>query len=427
MVIVPMISRKNALLPQYDAPVRLAAVALILVAAVTTACNKVALLAPTNSSISLTAGNRILPNGGTTQLTATVLENSGQPVPNGTTVRFTASLGRVDPVEAQTTNGVAVTTFVAGNESGVAEIRAISGLASGGTGSTGTGTGTGGTTTSTAGNVVQITIGAAAANTVVVSASPSTIPAGGGTITLVASVLDTAGNRLPNVPVVFSSTQGTLSSSTITTDANGEGRVQLTTSQQAVVTATSGTKNGTLTITVAPALGLTLATSTNPIAGQPMTLTITPAANTAPVVTVDWGDGTVENIGVVATARTVSHTYATQGAFRIRVSGTGDGQSLTADAVAVVSALPGPTITFSPSNPRTDQDVVFTITPAPGVAATNVTIEFGDGDEADLGPISGPTTVRHRYVAGTFTVRVTQTNVGGAASVGSTVVTVSQP
>src|SRR5918996_398510 len=99
MVSVPMITRKNAVSLLFDA--RAAVLAVVVLS-----------LAATNSSITLIAGSRILPNGGSTELVATVLENSGQPVPNGTTVRFLASLGRVEPVEARTQNGVATATFI---------------------------------------------------------------------------------------------------------------------------------------------------------------------------------------------------------------------------------------------------------------------------------------------------------------------------
>ena len=425
MVTAQMITRAFRSATRFDA--RPLAVAVVFGFAVSAACDTAPLLAPTNSTISLSAGTRVLAPGGTTSLTAIVLENSGQPVPNGTTVRFTTNLGRVDPVEAQTSNGVATATFVAGNESGTAEIRAISGLASGGAATTTppAGGGTTTTTTATAGNVVQIMVGAAAANTVVVSASPTTVPAGGGTTTIAAVVLDTNGNRLPGVTVAFSTTQGSLSSTVANTDGNGEARVQLTTTQGATVTATSGAKNGTVAVAIGPALGLTLTVSPNPTAGQPTTLTIVPATGTAPRVTIDWGDGSQDTIGVVASSRTVNHTYAQAGAFSIRATGTFEGDTVTSDAVAVVGALPGPTITFSPSNPFDDQDVIFTITPAPGVTVTNVSVDFGDGGTADLGAISSPTTVRHRYAPGTYTVRVTQTNSAGASSIGSTVVTVT--
>src|SRR6185295_18340240 len=85
--------------------------ACLLLAVVATGCDKVPLFAPTNSTVTLTAPTRSLPTGGTTQLTATVIESAGTPVQNGTTVHFTTSLGNVSPADAQTTNGVATATF----------------------------------------------------------------------------------------------------------------------------------------------------------------------------------------------------------------------------------------------------------------------------------------------------------------------------
>ena len=89
------------------------AIALLLAAGVT-ACNKVPLLAPSGSTINLSASTRTLPVNGSTGLTAFVTESSGTPVQNGTTVRFTTTLGSVSPVETQTTNGLAVANFLAG-------------------------------------------------------------------------------------------------------------------------------------------------------------------------------------------------------------------------------------------------------------------------------------------------------------------------
>ena len=89
-----------------------------IVALLTTACDKVPLLAPANSAITLSSNSLVVPVGGTTGLTAFVTESSGTAVQNGTTVRFTATLGSVTPVETQTTNGIAVATFQAGPSSG---------------------------------------------------------------------------------------------------------------------------------------------------------------------------------------------------------------------------------------------------------------------------------------------------------------------
>lgn len=329
MVIGLMISRAAVRFSHFDARRLLAAVLAGCLAVA--ACNKVALLAPTNSTITLTAGTRILPTGGTTQLTATVLENSGQPVSNGTTVRFTASLGRVDPVEAQTQNGTAVATFVAGNESGTAEIRALSGLATGGTGTTTTG-GTGGTTTATAGNVVQITIGTAAIETVVLRANPGSVGPNGGSVAITALVSATGGRAVSGVQVAFASTQGQIDPPTAITNESGEATTTLTTDREASVTATAGSKTSTA-VTVAlrtgPAITLTCTVGTaancaSVTIGQSVTFTVTPGTTTSRIreVTLDFGDGSVQNLGAVTGATIVGHTYGVAGAFTARATAT---------------------------------------------------------------------------------------------------------
>jgi hypothetical protein len=117
----------------------------VLAMLVAISCDRVPLLAPTNSTVTLDAGSRVVETGGSTSVSAMVIEQSGTPVQNGTVVRFTTTLGRLDPVEAQTRNGVATTTFLAGNDSGVAEVRATSGGA-GGSSTTTTPPSNGGTT-----------------------------------------------------------------------------------------------------------------------------------------------------------------------------------------------------------------------------------------------------------------------------------------
>jgi hypothetical protein len=235
---------------------------------VSTACDKAQLLAPTNSTITVSAATRFLPTGGSTEISAVVIEQAGTPVQNGTTVRFTTNLGHVDPVEAQTRNGVATTTFFADEASGVAEVRGISGGAGAGSSPTG-GTGTTGTTTTTtAGNVVQITIGAAAVDTITVRANPSTVSANGGTVDVIASVLGTGGRTVPGVVVTFSADRGTLSSTIATTDANGEARVQLTTNADTQITASAGGKTSTtaarVTAQPGPSITLTCASAAGP-------------------------------------------------------------------------------------------------------------------------------------------------------------------
>ena len=211
---------------------------LVLVAVVSGACERAQLLAPTMSTITVSAPARLLPSGGSVQITAMVLEQSGTPVQNGTTVRFSTSLGRVDPVETQTRSGLAFTTFFAENSSGVAEIRATSGAANGGDADT---------------DVVQLTIGAAAVDTITLRANPGSVGPSGGSVELIATVVGEDGQVLPGVGVTFSADQGTLSASNVTTNASGEARATLTTSQEATVSATAGvTTSSDVTISVRP-------------------------------------------------------------------------------------------------------------------------------------------------------------------------------
>src|SRR5690349_17400748 len=103
-------------------------------AALTVSCEKVPLLAPSGSSITLIASTNVLPVNGTTTITAQVLEAAGTPPHSGTQVSFTTSLGTFQPAEASTdVNGRASVTFLAGQASGTANISALSGGASVGT------------------------------------------------------------------------------------------------------------------------------------------------------------------------------------------------------------------------------------------------------------------------------------------------------
>jgi hypothetical protein len=341
----------------------LAGTAIIIVAVVTTGCDKVPLTAPTSSTISLTAPTRSLPTGGTTEITATVIESGGTPVQNGTTVRFTTSLGSVTPVEATTRNGIATATFNAGDVSGTATIRATSGGVGGASTTTGT------TTTTTASNQLDITIGAAAANSVALSASPSTVPPNGGTVALIATVLDTNGNRLVGIPVTFSTSAGTLSASVANTDSTGEARVQLTTNRTATVTAAAGAKTATATINAATSNSISLSVApASPVVDQPVTLTVTPSVgtnNTAPRVVVEWGDGTQTDLGTVAAARTVTHTYTRSGNYTIIATATSDGgESATSSIGVTVAPKPviGVNVAASSGTPRVNTPVTFTAT-----------------------------------------------------------------
>jgi Bacterial Ig-like domain (group 1)/PKD domain len=304
----------------------------ILAALVALGCDSMPLTAPTGSALTISVASAFVPTGGTTEVTAFVSESGGTPVQNGTTVRFTTNLGRVDPVEVQTRNGYAVATFLAGDLSGVANVRATSGVI-GGT------TGEGENATST--NSVQITVGGAAASLVVLNASPASVPTGGGTVTITASVLDANGNRLGGIPVSFSTTAGTLSPSSATTDSNGEARVQLTTAAAATVSARAGAAANAATVEVTvTATGVTISADvTNQSFATPFTFTVTPAEGSRPTgVIVDFDDGLSTDLGSITSATTVAHKFAAAGTYAVRVTQTNQDGSISTAVVVVVAS-----------------------------------------------------------------------------------------
>jgi adhesin/invasin len=280
----------------------------VLLALVAGACDTVPLTAPSESTISISVASSFVPAGGTTQVTAFVAESSGTAVQNGTAVTFTTNLGRMEPPDTQTKNGYAVVTFVAGDASGIADIRATSGA---------TGAGANG---ADATNTVKVTVGAAGVENVVLSANPSSVPSGGGTVELLATVVGTNGRSLQGILVTFASSEGQLGSATAATDANGQARTTLATNRTATVTASAGAKTSTaVTVTrrdpPSVATASVSVTPATPIVGVgeavsfTATVTVTPADAAIQASRFEWdfGDGT----SVTTTGPTTSHVYTT--------------------------------------------------------------------------------------------------------------------
>ena len=399
----------------------------------TVACEKAQLLAPTQSTITISAASRLLPSNGETEVTAAVVEQAGTPVQNGTTVRFTTNLGRVDPAEAQTRNGVATTRFFGNNSSGVARVTATSGAASGGTAN---------------GNVVEITVGTAAVNTVTLRANPGSIGPGGGSVELVATVVGENGQPLPGILVTFNADQGSLGSSAATTNASGEARTTLTTSQQAIVSATAGTKtspNVTITqragpivsITCVPAAGTgncasVAASATNNTATVLFTVTRPTGSSALRTATLDFGDGTSQALGNIGGGTaTVTHTYAgpsgsSVAAYTATVQATdinGESQLTSTNVIVTPRAPLGVNLTGAANGNATTagQQWTFTATVTPSdTVVRSYEWDFGDGESATT---TGNTTT-HVYEAEATarreTVTVTVTTTDGREATGRT-------
>jgi prepilin-type N-terminal cleavage/methylation domain-containing protein len=395
----------------------------MLLVVVAASCDKVPLLAPTNSTVTIDAGTRVLPTGGSTTVTATVIESSGTPVQNGTTVRFTTTLGRVDPVEAQTRNGMATTTFFAGDDSGIAEVRATSGGA-GGSGTTttppsngnGNGTTTPPTTTTSTSNVVQISVGAGAVDTVTVRANPSTVSTGaGGTVSVIATVVGTGGRLLSGIPVSFSASRGTLSSTSATTDAQGEARVTLTTNGDTDISVAAGAKTATTKVTgvAGPAVSLTctVGNATNcatASVGQAVIFTAQRAQGSGNLTSavLDFGDGASVNLGTLSSPATAPHTYTQAGTYTARLTGT-DASGESSSTVQVVQVTPvTATLSLSKSG--------LTVTATATVTGTVTQYQWSWGETPPVVTTTTTVSTSHTYaVAGQYDVVVTATLQGG--------------
>ena len=410
-------------------------------AGLSASCEKVPLLAPAGSSITLVASATTLPINGSTDVIAQLLESGGVPPHSGTRVTFTTNLGRFVPSEADTdVGGRAIVKFVAGTTSGVASITALSGG-----------------TAITAANAVKIQIGAAAVGNVSLAANPTTLPSSGGTTDITASVNDTSGNALPGVPVTFSidtstttsSGAGTLNPSVVTTDANGRATTQLTTNRTTTVAATAGVaiagggtggaggttaQTAKVTVNVNATATITVGTvvPASPAVGQAVTVPLTYGTSNSPItrVTVNWGDGVTTSVPGQPAA--VSHTYGQSGTFFVQVTGTdafGD-SSIAGTSITVASApKPAVTITASTATPHPGTPTSFTISATEPAGSTgtisSVTIDWGDGTAPQT--VNGNiTSASHTYLTtGSFTVSATARDTNNQTGTGSTIITVS--
>lgn len=331
--------------------------------ALISACDKVPLLAPTGSVITLFAGTNTVSLNSEITIIATVIENgsapatgtgtgtsttsragAGTPVQNGTLISFTTTLGRIEPSEARTHNGQVSVKFISGGASGNATITAYSGGASA--------------------QIANLKIGTAAAGRVLVTTTPQSLGASGGSVQVVASVTDEGGNPLSGIPVTFATDKGSLSPATATTDASGNATVTLTTTSGPVnITATAGAQQGKAVVTVnARSLGGFTASPAATSAGVPVTFTVTPGTGSnISSVRVDFGDGTSQNLGAISGPSTVSHVYTRAGTYTPTVTATdasGDAQTLS--TTVIIGSLPI-TINASPSPGVVNSPITFTV------------------------------------------------------------------
>jgi hypothetical protein len=349
-------------------------------AAGSSACDKMPLTAPAGTVITLVSSTNALPINGSADLVAVLIENgssggtgtgagaatsSGTPVHNGTLVTFTTSLGRIEPFEARTHNGRVIVKLIADQRSGEASINAFSGGAKA--------------------TEIKVKIGAAAAERVALTAAPTSVPANGGTAQLSARVEDISGNPLVGVPVVFTTTAGSLGAPSALTNDSGIATTTLSTTTEATVTAAAGGKSSTVTVRVRSrsTVGVT-GPSGSVFVGAAATFTITPGATVALTrVTIDYGDGSSDTYGALSSATTAVHFYEDDGVFQVTVRAT-DVDGGTAEATAGVAVVPwGFSATGFPTTGALGTVFSFSVTGVPTtVPIDHYEWEFGENGAA---------------------------------------------
>ena len=193
----------------------------------------------TPTTLSLTAAPTILlaDNISTSSLTAVVTDQNGNPVPNGTQVRFSIppQSGSLENLRT-TVGGVANNILTSSSTPDTLMIVAWA------------------ESNPAARDSVQVTYVVGPASVVNLSAQSDTLQANGIAVdSVTAHVTDAVGHALSNVEVLFTTTVGNITASRVT-NGSGDARVAFTSPQTgtALITATAGTAVGNYTIYLIP-------------------------------------------------------------------------------------------------------------------------------------------------------------------------------
>jgi hypothetical protein len=304
----------------------------------------VPLTAPTGAELSITANPRTIPVvNGVSTITVTGFksaEDGGGPLTNGTQIFFTTNVGLIDE-RVEMREGVARASLQSNGRAGSAIVEARSGAGI------------------TATLAEPVLIGNAGNVNIRVQANPGTVTRPDYSADIVATVFDNDNNRLPDMPIVFSTTAGSLASqgSILTTNTNGQAfdRLTLEDEDSATVTASSGAAEGSVTVGRGvgpdPIVDNVFPGSGSP--GQTLNVTIT-GQNFQPGATVSFGNGIfVSNVNYI-NSNQLTATITIDPNARIETSGRtvtvtnpdgGSGSKSDAFIITVAGAGPTPFIT----------------------------------------------------------------------------------
>ncbi len=359
------------------------------------------------AKITLQAAPETLPStGGTTTVTALVLDTNGNTLP-GTTVTFATSVGTLSATTATT------------NSAGVATVTL---------------------TTTRIANVTATVNGASAIattpNPLVINVNPLTTLA----FTLPAAVVASVPASISVTPGSAGGASGSVTtiSSLVLDFGDGStkaslGAVSQVTAVQHIysaagsypVVATATNTDGSVTtisttIIVTPLTLNVTASTTSATAGSAFTFTATPSTG-ASIDHYVWvfGDGST----TTTAGGSVSHIFVNSGQFTISVTAVPSvGVSVVASTTITVTPISLSNLTASPASAPHGTSIQFTVTASAGANFVNFDWNFGDGGTATTSTGG----VNHVFAtAGTFTVTVTGTNASGVQASATLVIIIT--
>lgn len=258
--------------------------------------------------------------------------------------------------------------------------------------------------------VVNSTAGSLPTSIELIAGSTS-VGTGGDGVVVRAFVKDANNNALPNVPVSFSTSSGTLSAVTSTTDASGSASATISagadrSNRSAVITASSGTVSSTLTLPI---------TGTRLTLSGPSALIRGSGANFDIVVT-DSKSNVVSNVVISATSSlgnplTAVAGNATNSSGQVRYGYT----ATAAGTDNLVFSGAGATVSPSPALSISGQTFAF-VSPTPSSTVPVNTAQVVTVRLEGVTPLAG-NTINFAATGGTLTATSALTNAAGEASV----------
>jgi len=362
-------------------------------------CKGVDLTAPNGSSITIAANpTAINLNGGESTITVILSNPDGSPVPDGTAVYLTSTLGTITE-RAETVGSRLNEILVSGSQPGTATVTARSG-------------------TSEISAAVDVTIGTTL-ESIVVSANPASLPPDGGKSTITAVAYGKNFETLANVAITFSTDAGEMESkgAPIRTNSKGEARDTLTTSETANLTATSGDLSAAATVEVGANQVPTAKFVHSPVIPKVGEVVSFSAAESVDVdgdiVSYQWDFGD----GATGTGVRTSHAYKSKAVFvavLVVKDDFGAEGSMSANIDVSQGEVPIASFTFTPSAPvigagQTKVTVTFDASSSrdPDGRIVEYRWEWGDGTSPVITGEGNPTATHDFTSTGDFVVSLT--------------------